>query len=496
MINDITGRLIADKYRVEGLIRESELGDLFHGRHEVLDKPVTLKILAPAYASDSRRVRRFIEAARSTSTLTHPNILALTDFGTDVQGVTYAVFERAEDSTLAELISVDSQLEPFRAVEISRQITAALSTAHAKDLIHARLDPKNVFLGSDDGVDTVKVHGFGGDPLEVARDADPRYLAPEQSGPFAIADRRSDVYTLGVILYEMLAGEVPFKGTSFAEVAQQRTGGSPAELSDLRPDLPSEIQPVVFKAMAADRENRYQTIDAFAEDLNILAGKLGGKGKAKAAGAGRNVWQTAFVVLVGICVLAVALIYATSNKKTDPTTQLQAADAGSLPVQPIGPATGAQEESLARLPVMTDAEIMATSAMGAPATDVVPGGDGFNAWANGGVPPPGAPLQQYVPPGGQVYTIDPNSGSQFMPNDSGVILVPVPVNTPADDPKASQSPKVPAANTAAQPTPAAGSTPKPMATPPPKTKPGAAQPKAKTPAADSQQPSLGPQKDS
>ena len=497
MMNDIAGKLIADKYRVEGLIRESETGDLYHGRHEVLDKPVTLKILSPAYAVDARWVKKFVDAARSTTSLSHENILAITDFGTDVQGITYAVFEQADDCTLDELISVESQLEPARAVEISRQIAAALSAAHAKQLIHARLDPKNIFVGTEDGVDTIKVHGFGSDPLDVARDADPRYLAPEQSGPFAVADERSDVYTLGVMLYEMLAGEVPYKGATSAEVTEQQSSQTPAELSAIRPELAPEVEPIVMSAMAVDRDKRYQTIDAFAEDLNILAGRLGGKSKAKAAGAGgRNVWQTAFVVLAGICVLAVALIYATSNKRTDPTTQLQAADTGSLPVQPIGPATGAQEESLARLPVMTDAEIMATAATQQQA-DVVPGGDGFNAWANGGVPPPGAPLQQYVPPGGQIYTIDPNSGSQFMPNDGGVILVPVPVNTPAEDPKASQSPKAPAANTATQPTPAAANTPKPMATPPPKNKPAAAQPpKTEGPAADTQPPSSGKENDS
>jgi hypothetical protein len=372
-----------------------------------------------------------------------------------------------------------------------------LSAAHARELIHARLNPRDIFVGTENDVDTVKVHGFGGDPLDVARDADPQYLAPEQNGPFAVADERSDVFTLGVMLYEMLAGEVPYKGATSSEVSDQHSSDPPAELSVLRPDLPAEIAPIVMSAMAVERDKRYQTMDAFAEDLNILAARLGGKGKAKAAAAGgRNIWQTAFVVLAGICVLAVALIYATSNKKTDPTTQLQAADTGSLPVQPIGPATGAQEESLARLPIMTDAEIMATAATQQQA-DVVPGGDGFNAWANGGVPPPGAPLQQYVPPGGQIYTIDPNSGSQFMPNDTGVVLIPVPVNTPAEDPKASQSPKAPAANTATQPTPATVNTPKPMATPPPKTKPAAAQPpKEKSPAADSQQPSTGKENDS
>ena len=173
------------------------------------------------------------------------------------------------------------------------------------------------------------------------------------------------------------------------------------------------------------------------------------------------------------------MIYGTSVKKTDPTTQLQA-DAGSLPVQPIGPATGAQEESLAKLPAMTDAEIMATANANMeqyPGT--LPGGDGYNAWANGGAPPPGAPPAQYVPPGGQYYTIDPNTGSPFMPPD-GVVLVPVPANTNTAA-KPTPSPKGNPANAAVKPSPSPDATPKPMATPPKTDKPASGQP-AKTPA--------------
>lgn len=217
---------------------------------------------------------------------------------------------------------------------------------------------------------------------------------------------------------------------------------------------------------------------AFAEDLELLSGGVPVQQKAAAAPK-RNIWQTAFIVLAGISLLAVALIYATSTKKTDPTTQLQA-DAGSLPVQPIGPATGAQEESLAKLPAMTDAEIMAVqNSNTALPPDSLPGGDGYNAWANGGAPPIGAPPQQYVPPGGQYYTLDPNNpGSQFMPPDSGVILVPVPANTSTTTAKPSPTPKTQSANTT-QPTPAPATTPKPMATPP---KPATSQPNKDKPA--------------
>jgi hypothetical protein len=167
--------------------------------------------------------------------------------------------------------------------------------------------------------------------------------------------------------------------------------------------------------------------------------------------------------------LTAALIYATSVKKTDVTAQLQS-EPGTLPVQPIGPATGAQEESLAKMPDLTEADItaMQNGTMAAP-PGTLPGGDGYNAWANGGAPPIGAPPQngtnvpQYVPPGGQTVTIDPNGGSQFMPQSEGVILVPVPVpNNTNTAPKATPTPKT-SANTAA---PAAS--PKPMVSPTPK----------------------------
>ena len=229
---------------------------------------------------------------------------------------------------------------------------------------------------------------------------------------------------------------------------------------------------------------------------------------AASVGSKRSIWQTAIFVLAGVAIFAAALIYATSVRKTDPTANL-VADAGSLPVQPIGPATGAQEESLAKLPTLTEAEIMATQSQ----MNDLPGGDGFNALANGGIPPAGAPLAgsttgmpsgvqtappiTYVPQGGDVYTIPQGGQSQFMPDftpSGGVDIrckdvqtgqeIPCPSGPPPTV-KASPTPKTPgAANTAVpQPSPITAATPKPMATPPPKgTKPASDQPDKGKPA--------------
>lgn len=491
MIDDVIGKLVADKYRIEGLIRESESGDLFSARHEVLDRPVTVKVLNRALAMDQRWVRRFVDEARAASALEHANILNITDFGTDAKGVSYAVFEHAPSTTLRDLLTGAASFDEKRAVGIARQIAVAVGAAHQKQVLHGALEPGSVFVEGRDSGDPVKVYGFGSEATHVARDADPRYLAPEQCSKFPAADVRSDVYSLGVMLYEMLSGVVPYDGANAADVLAKQNSEPPPPLSAFRRDIHPDIEPIVLSAIAADPDRRYQTMAAFAEDLGTLSDRLGiaidSEPKAAAAAATPNVWRTAFIAMAGIALLAAALIYATSTRGTDPTKQLQA-DAGSLPVQPLGTATGNPEMAALN---STAASFDANSML--PFDPLAAAGDGADYWSGGGFPQTTTgPLPMNMPPAGPMTTVPGSGGSQFMsdiwydktnnrcfdlngtvPCPPGVQRqdAPPPANTRTTPTNANV-----ATNTAIN-TAKPAFTPKPLATPPPKTRPSPGQPK-------------------
>ena len=478
MTSDLIGKIVADKYRIDSLILENDSGDIFRAVHESRETPLILEVLPRAFSVDSRWTKKFLDRARAASGISHPNVLRLEDYGEDSRGNVYAGYEAAESTLLSSLLA--QPLPQDRALDVARGIARAVEAAHERGVIHGQLSPIKVFL---DDASTPKVYGFGGDSFDAPRDRSSEFLAPEQSNEYPIADKRSDIYALGAILKRMLAGPGVADG-----------------LADTLPDnAHKELVPVIETAMARDPELRYASASAFREDLDRLYLESGGVASIPTAPKKHNIWQTAFIALCGIVVLAGVLIYATYSKGSDPTVTAKA-DEGSLPVQPINPATGAQEEALLKNSPIGDPNALQDPYL----NGATPGGDGYNAWSNGVMPPAGAPLggttagplagsqfpqanqnnglpPEAIAPPGQRVTVQPG-GSVFMPSEGGVILVPVPKN---QEPDATPTPKTGAANTAVKNPAGAAGTPKATAPPEKATdKPAAsaADPK-KTPAA-------------
>lgn len=490
MIDIFVGKTLAEKYLIDSVVRETELGRFYHATHLMIDKPVAVKILAPSLAVDENIVRRFSSEAKTISHISHPNILNVTDFGADASGTVYIVYEDARGETLKQVIERDGSFTSERAAAVAGQIASALAAAHAKGIFHGNLNSENILLADDD---TVKVLDLGAVRLDAVAAADDElafpkieYLSPEQCADAGDVDERSDIYSLGVIFYEMLAGETPFKAENPSELMLKHAQEPPPPLSAFRQDLPSELEPVILKALSKNPEMRQQTATEFIEALNAVS--FGAPVAAAAtASNNNNIWKTAFVVLVGISLLSIMLIWATSSKQTNPTT-LQA-DSNSQPVQPLNPATGMNEQGLATIVPMSQ-EMLSNSNMTLTVPDTLPGGDGYNPWANGVQPPSGAP--QFIPPGGQV--VDPNNPNSVFNQDEPLPIVRgtdgnyyyvVPPTTDANaNVKAQPSPKTtksPNANTATQPTPATSETPKPATTPTPDAKPTPAKSPAATP---------------
>lgn len=398
----LLGKLFADKYRIDEMIGESSFGALYRGSNTLLDKPVAIAV------PQSEDHEAFFTQARAAAKISHPNVVSLTDFGTDADGSAYAIYESAPGETLADALRREGRLPPEMAIDITRQTGAALSAAHAGGLVHGDLSPANIIVSSvEPGRVAVKLFGFGSANALHDNSTDRErfaYLAPEQCSGAENADNRGDVYSLGAILYESLAGAKPFTGDTASHVMMRQIDEPPPPLSSFRTDLPAWIEPVILKAMAKNPDARYQTVDHFVNDLSS-AGVI----PATAASGGEpqnNLWKTAFVVLAGISLLTAVMIFLTYSPQTDPTTALQP-DANGMPVQPINPATGVEEQNLSSLP--PDFSYDANSNSGLP-PGTLPGDSG-NPWLTGNNPPPGGPP---VGSGGQVIPV-PLGQSPFAP---------------------------------------------------------------------------------
>jgi TolB-like protein/tRNA A-37 threonylcarbamoyl transferase component Bud32 len=273
-----SGAELAGRYRIERLISRGGMGAVFEATQLGLDRAVAIKLLLPALSRDEKMRERFRREARSAASLRHPNIIQIYDYGISDHGP-YIVMELARGKSLRQLLN-QGALSIGLSVELMGQICSALTSAHSATIIHRDLKPDNIMVEEQpDGQIIAKVLDFGIAKMRESYPDDegtnltganiigsPAYMSPEQSLG-ATLDPRSDIYSLGVVLYEMLSGSTPFgKGTPGALLTHQ-INTPPPRLTSIRPEIPGAIESVVMKALAKDREARFTSSTQFAQAL-------------------------------------------------------------------------------------------------------------------------------------------------------------------------------------------------------------------------------------
>ncbi|TKJ31497.1 MAG: hypothetical protein CEE40_01550 [Chloroflexi bacterium B3_Chlor] len=261
--------LLKGRYRQLAEIGRGERTVTYKAQDTSLNRAIVVKVLRERFATEQDSVDRFQNAARAMAGLSHPNIVAIHDIGSD-RDLHYVVTEYVEGQNLESLLASQAPLTPEEALDIAIPVCAALDTTHRAGHVHGQLTPRNILLTRDQ---QVKVSDFGvvDAPLS-AREQSPslyaaHYLSPEQAmGRRAIP--ASDVYTLGVILYEMLAGRPPFTGDGFSAIAEKHIREEPDPLSQANPQVPGSLSALVHRALAKTSTARYKTASDLEEALN------------------------------------------------------------------------------------------------------------------------------------------------------------------------------------------------------------------------------------
>ncbi len=286
----LLGQTLVGRYRLTRRLGEGGMGTVYEATDLGIDKPVAVKVLRDKYVDRPSVAQRLQQEAKLASSIRNEHIIDITDTGATDDGRTFVVMELLLGESLGELLRKEGALPEARAVNIARQITMALGAAHHAGIIHRDVKPENVFLvHGRDRDDFVKVVDFGISTV-VRREGEdvgrltstgmvlgtPFYMSPEQARGDEDVDQRIDIYAIGVILYECLTGEVPFRAANYLAIAARILNFVPVAPRLLRPELriSEAIESVVTRAMSRRREDRYSTMEELAADLDrVLAGE-------------------------------------------------------------------------------------------------------------------------------------------------------------------------------------------------------------------------------
>lgn len=291
-----TDYLLGGKYRIVGRIGVGGMGSVYEGRHAGLGTPVAIKVLLPALARVPTVADRFRREAQVSATLKNPHIIQVTDVDQLPDGRPYLVMELLHGQSLEDLLDARKVLTREEAVDIGLQILMGLECAHGLGVVHRDLKPGNVFLDEQGVGRVVKLLDFGIAKVRASPEfqaltrpgmvmGTPQYMAPEQAFSADQADARSDLYSVGVMLYEMLSGALPADGSSPLEVAQQVVTHKVKPLSEVCPGLPQGLLDLVQSALRPEPDKRPESAHAMRRALSAFAGQLSIAGRVAATAA-------------------------------------------------------------------------------------------------------------------------------------------------------------------------------------------------------------------
>jgi serine/threonine protein kinase len=273
------GDVIAERYELLEICGTGGMSTVYKAHDQLLERNVALKVLHPHYGDDEEYVERFRREARAVAQLSHPNIVTVIDRG-EADGHQFIVFEFIDGENLKELVGRTGPLPVRRAIELAVAVAEGLAFAHEHGLVHRDVKPQNVLLNGDG---EAKVTDFG-----IARSLDvehgvtqtgtvmgtSNYLSPEQASGKQVTPA-TDVYSLGVVLYELLTAEVPFPGDNFVAVAMKHLNDPPPDVLERRPDVPLRLASAIDRALEKDPARRFTSMDEFASELRQSVQELG-----------------------------------------------------------------------------------------------------------------------------------------------------------------------------------------------------------------------------
>jgi serine/threonine-protein kinase len=276
-LETLIGTVLDGRYRLDSLIGVGGMGDVYRATHVHLDTEFAVKLLKPEFVANQTAIKRFRLEAKAAGRIHHPNAVRVTDFGVTPERIVYLVMELVKGESLRSMMRNEGRLDYLRTVNIVRQVCGAVDAAHRGGVIHRDLKPDNILIEIVHNTERVKVLDFGIAKLREAKtDAfltqagtiigTPQYMSPEQCQGKPL-DPRSDIYSIGILLYEMLTGEVPFDGESTLQVVYNQLHASPRPLMELSPHVPAQLAKVIMRALEKEPDQRPSSAIQFSDEL-------------------------------------------------------------------------------------------------------------------------------------------------------------------------------------------------------------------------------------